>query len=80
VAKTAPGVFSLNQTGSGPGAITHANFQVVSPSNPAKRGETILIYLTGLGAVSPTIADGAPGAKAEPFNRTTQMPVVYFGD
>lgn len=80
VGKTAPGVFSLNQNGSGPGAITHANFQVVNASSPAKRGETVLIYLTGLGAVSPASADGAPGARAEPFNRTTQTPVVYFGD
>jgi uncharacterized protein (TIGR03437 family) len=80
VAKTSPGIFSLNQSGAGPGAILHANFQIVNTGNPAKPGETILIYLTGMGAVSPARGDGVPGASAEPFNRTAETPVVYFGD
>src|SRR5262249_21918107 len=34
---------------------------IVSASNPAKRGDTISLFLTGLGAVTPKISDGAIG-------------------
>lgn len=79
IARTAPGIFSLDKNGIGSGAILHANFTVVSANSPARRGETILVYLTGLGPVSPVIGDGAPGRGAEPFNRTTQTPTVHIG-
>lgn len=60
---TAPGVFSVNANGLGNGAITHADYTVVSQSSPAKPGEVVAVYLTGLGAVSPSVQDGtaAPG-------------------
>jgi uncharacterized protein (TIGR03437 family) len=79
IAPTAPGIFSLDKNGIGPGAILHPDFRVVTAGSPAKRGETIQVYLTGLGPVAPTIADGAPGRGAEPFNRTTQTPKVHIG-
>ena len=79
IALTAPGVFSLDRNGIGPGAILHPDFRFVTTASPARRGETILVYLTGLGPVSPAIADGAPGRGAEPFNRTTQTPRVHIG-
>jgi uncharacterized protein (TIGR03437 family) len=53
VAATAPGIFALDQTGAGAGAILHTDFSVVNDANPARRGEIIAIYLTGLGAVNP---------------------------
>ena len=34
----------------------------MTDANPAIVGETLSAYLTGLGAVTPAIADGAPGA------------------
>ncbi|MEP6961893.1 MAG: IPT/TIG domain-containing protein, partial [Acidobacteriota bacterium] len=58
---TNPGIFSLPQNGQGLGAVLHANYQLVSEANPATPGEAILVYLTGLGEVAPTIADGDPG-------------------
>jgi len=36
-----------------------ANFQLVDSAHPAVPGETVLIYCTGLGAVSSPPADGA---------------------
>jgi uncharacterized protein (TIGR03437 family) len=51
---------------------------VVSASHPARRGDTVLIFMTGLGAVSPAVPDGA----AAPLNplSTVAAPVnVYIG-
>jgi uncharacterized protein (TIGR03437 family) len=53
LAKTSPGVFSLDVTGTGPGAILHADFTLVNAASPAKKGETVLVFLTGLGGASP---------------------------
>lgn len=66
LAAVAPGVFSFSSDGKGPGAILHANFTPVTDQNPASAGEVVLIYLTGLGATTPPVADGvlAPTAPA----------------
>jgi uncharacterized protein (TIGR03437 family) len=61
VAATAPGVFSLTRNGIGPGAIQHTDFTTVTSAKPAKRGETVVVYLTGLGAVTPPVTDAAGG-------------------
>ncbi|MBS1858431.1 MAG: hypothetical protein JST11_23880 [Acidobacteria bacterium] len=70
VAATAPGVYTLDQSGSGPGAILHADYSVVDASNPAAAGETVLIYLTGMGTVSPTLADGTAGTSGTLYRAT----------
>lgn len=72
---TAPGVFSLDQTGYGPGAVLRANNTVLTSSNPAHIGETIQIFLTGLGNVNPPIADGAPGP-SNPLSKVTASILV----
>jgi uncharacterized protein (TIGR03437 family) len=61
VNETTPGVFTTpNFNGLGYGAVQHnADGTPVSPSSPAQPGEYVNVYLTGLGAVSPVIADGA---------------------
>ena len=57
----APGIFTLSEGGSGPGAIVDANSgQVVGPNTPAHPGDFISIYCTGLGAVDNTPPDGSP--------------------
>ena len=62
---TAPGAFSLTSNGGtyppaiGPAAVLHADYSLVTQSNPAKAGETLQLYLTGLGSVTPSVADGA---------------------
>lgn len=62
VARTAPGVYSLTQNGLGPGAVLRSDFSVLTSMNPARRGDTILVYLTGLGALNPALQDGAPAS------------------
>jgi len=57
-----PGVFSLSQDGIGFAAVRHAaTEELVDQANPAQPGEYISIYMTGLGKVTPAIADGAVG-------------------
>ena len=58
VAATTTGIFTANASGSGPGAILNANLTVNSPGNPANRGDTVAIYLTGEGLTSPTGVTG----------------------
>jgi uncharacterized protein (TIGR03437 family) len=78
VAATSPGIYSLDQSGSGAGAIEHANGSIVNANNPASAGETVVIYLTGMGAVTPSIADGT-ASTGNPLNKTVQ-PIVYIAD
>jgi uncharacterized protein (TIGR03437 family) len=73
-----PGVFTLSSNGLGDGAIRHSDFSVVNSSNPAKQGEVVLIYMTGLGDVTPPVADGAP-APSNPLTGTTTSYDVYIG-
>lgn len=56
-----PGIFNYSVDGQTFGAILHANFQLADTAHPAKPSEVVLIYCTGLGAVSSPPADGAAG-------------------
>lgn len=59
---TTPGVFTNPPGGIGYAAALHpSDFSLVTKDNPAKIGETIAVFVTGLGDVFPTIADGAAG-------------------
>ena len=73
-----PGVFTRNASGSGPGAIQNANFQIVTLAAPVKAGDAIIIYGTGLGAVLPEVASGDP-APASPLARTAEDVTVTIG-
>jgi uncharacterized protein (TIGR03437 family) len=53
VTTTAPGVFTQNSRGDGPGAILNQNLSVNAPNNAATRGDTIVIYATGEGQTAP---------------------------
>jgi uncharacterized protein (TIGR03437 family) len=79
LAASSPGIFTIPQNGLGQSAVLHADFTLVGQDNPAHPGETVQIFLTGLGAVSPGIADGAPGP-VNPLSRVTGPIAVYVGD
>jgi uncharacterized protein (TIGR03437 family) len=70
-----PGIFNYSAGGDTFGAILHANFQLANTANPAKAQEIVLIYCTGLGAVSSPPADGAAGKGQE----TMATPTVTVG-
>ena len=60
VALSSPGVYTLNQQGTGPGAILNQDGVTVnSVTNPEKRGNVIAIYMTGEGQTNPQGVDGA---------------------
>ena len=80
LAPTAPGVFSLTANGVGNGAVLHnADGSVVNAANPAMPGEYVQVFLTGLGAVSPAVANGAAAPSKAPFAIATAPLSVYLG-
>jgi uncharacterized protein (TIGR03437 family) len=91
VVASAPGVYTLNQQGTGPGAILNQDGVTVnSTTSPEKRGNVIAIYMTGEGQTNPQGVDGAiipPVASAlkHPVLPVTvtiggvDAPVVYSG-
>jgi len=66
LAATAPGIFSLTQNGLGDGAILHANYSVVNADSPAMPGEIVQVFLSGMGVVTPNVADGAAAPSNPP--------------
>ena len=58
VAPSAPGIFSVDQSGSGAGAILNENWSLNSASNPAPGGTVVQVFGTGGGAVIGSITDG----------------------
>jgi uncharacterized protein (TIGR03437 family) len=79
LAPTAPGIFAISRNGLGDGAIEHADYSVVSQANPALAGETVQVFLTGLGAVSPSVQDGAAAPGKAPFSQVIAPLNIYVG-
>jgi uncharacterized protein (TIGR03437 family) len=74
---TAPGIFTIPPGGIGHGAIQHgADFSLVSEAKPAKAGETVVVYMTGLGKVSGTTVAGS-AAPSSPFAVVSNPVEVY---
>jgi len=79
LARFAPGIFSINGQGTGPGAIQDSSYHLITASNPAAAGITvILIYCTGLGAVTNQPPTGA-AAPSNPLAVTITKPTVTIG-
>jgi len=53
VAPTAPGLFTVDRSGTGQGAILNQDASLNSPSNPALRGSIVALYGTGQGQTDP---------------------------
>jgi uncharacterized protein (TIGR03437 family) len=59
VVDSAPAIFTQNQSGTGPGAISNQNFSLNTASNPAARGSVVVVYATGEGQTSPVGVNGS---------------------
>lgn len=59
VARTLPGIFTLDQSGTGQGAIVNEDGTLNGPDNPAARGSVVSIYGTGEGQTAPPGTDGS---------------------
>lgn len=66
-----PGVFEVNIEGGTFAAALHADFSLVTPSNPARPGETIQVYLTGMGRLAPPVATNVEGPIPPAFTSAT---------
>jgi len=55
---SAPGIYTLTEDGIGAGAILHSDYSAVTDSNPAMPGETVVMFMNGLGSVTPQLGDG----------------------
>lgn len=79
IAAFAPGIFAMNEAGTGLGAILIGGTgQLASVSRPAERGEYLSIFCTGLGAVSNQPVSGT-AALASPLSVTRTTPTVSVG-
>jgi len=82
----APGLFTTNAQGTGQAsALIAGTASIVAPagtfpgSRPARKGEYVSIYCTGLGDVANRPADGAP-APSDPLATTLANPTVTVGN
>jgi uncharacterized protein (TIGR03437 family) len=76
-----PGIFLLSD---GTPAIQHAaDYSLVTASNPARFGETIVVYLTGLGHVSSSssspVVSGVPPTSPAPMASGCGLGYMTFG-
>jgi uncharacterized protein (TIGR03437 family) len=80
VAQAQPGIFTVNQQGTGQGSIVKSDqVTLAQPGTPASIGETIVIYCTGLGAVTPAVKEGQPAPTTPPLSTTVNSVTVTIG-
>lgn len=86
IVRAAPGVLSSDD-GPNPPSVQNgahlvaqhaADFSTVSSTNPAKPGETLVMYLVGMGATNPPVPSGAASPSAT-LAVVTNQPIVTVG-
>jgi uncharacterized protein (TIGR03437 family) len=83
VGSTSAGVFTFQPEGGYGFAAAEdvtSGSNVVTASSPAQIGDTVAVFLAGLGAANGFPVDGAPGSGVAPYNQTVNTPVVYIDD
>jgi uncharacterized protein (TIGR03437 family) len=79
LAPAAPGIFTVNENGQGRAAVLHsADFTPVTDSRPARGGEIVSVFATGLGLTTPSVESGAP-ASSTTLLVTRVTPTVTVG-
>ena len=78
VGTTSAGIFTLDNSGLGNAAVLHADYSVVSSSSPAKAGETVQVFLTGLGPVAPAVNAGSAAPSSGTLAQVVNMPAVFI--
>lgn len=58
VAPTAPGIFTVDQSGQGQAVAFNETGTMNSPTTPVVEGTVIIVYMTGAGLVTPSEPDG----------------------
>jgi uncharacterized protein (TIGR03437 family) len=79
VSNVSPGIFTLDSSGKGQGAVTNAvTGQMAAPATPVARGQYVTIYCSGLGQVRSYPGTGEP-APATADSLTVLLPTVTIG-
>jgi uncharacterized protein (TIGR03437 family) len=78
VATARPGIFTTTQDGKGQGVIMDAGNVLVDSANPAKAGDVVVVYCTGLGATNPAVRSGE-AAPAGPLAKVVTAVQVMIG-
>jgi uncharacterized protein (TIGR03437 family) len=74
-----PGILTVTADGTGQGLITKSDgFTLAQSATPAVAGETVVIYCTGLGSVTPQVATGV-AAPLLPLSHVDQSVEVMIG-
>jgi len=73
-----PGFFEIPENGKRVVAALHLDFRRVSSENPARPGEVILLFLTGMGPLKTLVGTNVPGpgSPGVPPAETVENPVV----
>jgi uncharacterized protein (TIGR03437 family) len=81
VATARPGVFFF-PSAEGPGRVIaqNQNGTINGPAQPARRGEALVVYLSGIGVVAPAVATGAGAPGSEPLARANAAATAAVGD
>lgn len=79
VAPVQPGIFTVDQSGAGQGAILNAANELASPTRPARAGEIVQVFGTGLGSTTPAVASGEPAPSNPPATVNNPVTVTIGG-
>jgi hypothetical protein len=85
VTELQPGVYTVDTSGSGAGIVADAvTGKLITASNPARAGENLVIYMTGLGALTGTNgeqqpADGAIAPSTTIYRTQSNVSVTIGG-
>ncbi len=82
-----PGIFTLNAQGTGQAVLVNlADYTIAAPpgttpgAHPIPRGQTAFFYVTGLGAMTPSVANGSGSCPAPTgLCNANAMPAVFVG-
>jgi uncharacterized protein (TIGR03437 family) len=66
VVEAVPGLFSINSSGTGPGAFLNEDNSVNTAANPLERGKIAIFYGTGEGQTTPGGVNGQPATAVFP--------------
>lgn len=78
LADVQPGIFTLNSSGSGAGVVTDAAGGLIGDSNPARAGQVVIVYATGLGATDQAVRTGQ-ASPAHPPAAAVSPVTAYVG-
>lgn len=75
----APRLLTTTMDGRGEAILLDSNYGLVSEQAPALPDQAMMLYLVGLGAVTPPVAAGAPAGDGQtaPLNETELAPEVF---